>query len=199
MTTFVKICGLRDARDVAAAVEAGADAVGFVFAESPRRVTPREARAATADVPRGVRRVAVMLHPSNDELQAVLAEFEADVLQTDADDFTTLDVAEGIECWPVFREGSADVPHAVPGVFVYEGAVSGAGETVDWSGAAGLAAHGHMILAGGLAEDNVGAAIGAVRPFGVDVSSGVESMPGKKDHEKMRRFVAAVRAAEHPI
>lgn len=199
MTMLVKICGLRDAGDVAAAAEAGADAVGFVFAESPRRVTPHEARAATVDMPRGVRRVAVMLHPSNDELQAVLGEFLPDVLQTDADDFATLDVPEGIECWPVYREGSGGVPYAVSGAFVYEGAVSGAGETVDWSHAAGLAARGHMILAGGLAEDNVCAAINAVRPFGVDVSSGVESMPGEKDHEKIRRFIAAVRAAENPI
>ena len=198
MSVFIKICGLNDASDVAAAVAAGANAVGFVFAESVRRVTPREARAATRDLPVSMRRVAVMRHPTNAECSAVLEEFEPDILQTDAEDFESLHVPEHVTRWPVFREGGIAVSRG-SGPFIYEGAVSGAGETVDWAQAAQFALLGRMILAGGLAEDNVARAIRAVRPWGVDVSSGVESLPGCKDHELIRRFVSAVRAVEKEL
>lgn len=196
MTTFVKFCGLRDAGDVATAINAGADAVGFVFAESVRRVTPEQAREATRDITPTVRRVAVMRHPTNEECQAVLNGFSPDVIQTDVEDFARLQIPENVECWPVYREGTAAVNGMPRGVFVYEGPDSGTGKTVDWSKAADIARQGQMILAGGLAEDNVAQAIQSVQPWGVDVSSGVESLPGCKDHERMRRFVSAVRAAE---
>ena len=195
MTTFVKICGLRDEATVAAAVEAGADAVGFVFADSPRRVSVDEARRAARSVPDSVRRVAVMRHPSGADWADVLERFKPDVLQTDAEDFAGLEVPSHVATWPVLREGrSASVP--VPQEFVYEGPVSGSGETVDWKNAASLARKGRMVLAGGLDATNVGDAIRAARPWGVDVSSGVESAPGEKDVEKIRQFIGAVRTAE---
>lgn len=199
MSVYVKICGLNNAEDVAAAVAAGANAVGFVFAESVRRVTPQQARAATEDLPTDVQRVAVMRHPSNDECQAVLDEFKPDVVQSDVEDFNGLDIPAHIARWPVYREGAAAPDGELPDIYLYEGADSGTGETVDWSRAADIAKRGHMILAGGLAEDNVGTAIRAVKPWGVDVSSGVESLPGCKDHELIRRFVSAVRAAEKKL
>jgi phosphoribosylanthranilate isomerase len=197
VSLFIKICGLRDAADVAAAVAAGANAVGFVFAESLRQVSPVRARAAVAELPAGVRRVAVMRHPSKDECQQVIDDFAPDVIQTDAEDFATLQIPEHIECWPVIREGDESV--AAPGIYLYEGKRSGSGETVDWTRAAEVARQGRMILAGGLAEDNVRLAIQTVRPWGVDVSSGVESLPGTKDHELIKRFISAVRAAEEEI
>ena len=194
MSVLVKICGLRDAATATAAVEAGAGAVGFVFAPSPRRVTPDQARAAAAELPRDVLRVAVMLHPSQDEWRRVLDEFGPDVLQTDAEDFDGLDVPRQVLRWPVIREGAAG--QELPEVFVYEGARSGRGETVDWERAAEFARRGRMILAGGLSADNVGAAIRAAGPWGIDASSAVESAPGVKDVELIRRFIGAVRAAE---
>jgi phosphoribosylanthranilate isomerase len=109
---LVKICGLSKAEHVRAAVAAGADAVGFVFAESVRRVEPSHAAAIASDVPDTVRKVAVMLHPTDDEWQRVLREFSPDVLQTDAEDFAGLDVPESIERWPVYREGNV-VPDTV--------------------------------------------------------------------------------------
>ena len=196
MTTFIKICGLRDAEDVAAAMDAGANAVGFVFAESVRQVTPQQANDATKNVRPGVRRVAVMRHPTNDECQAVLDEFAPDVIQTDVEDFARLQIPANVECWPVYREVTAGAGDMPPGVFLYESPDSGSGQTVDWSRAADIATRGSMILAGGLAEDNVRQAVRMVRPWGVDVSSGVESLPGRKDHELIKRFVSAVRAAE---
>lgn len=199
---LVKICGLSKAEHVRAAVAAGADAVGFVFASSVRRVEPSHAAAIASDVPDTVRKVAVMLHPTDDEWQRVLREFSPNVLQTDAEDFAGLDVPESIERWPVYREGNVvpdtvfSLGNRVSGTFLYEGAKSGQGETVDWSRAAEIARQGNMILAGGLAAHNVAEAIATVRPFGVDVSSAVESAPGEKDSLLIEEFVMAARAAE---
>lgn len=196
MSLLVKICGLSEAQQVDAAVKAGADALGFVFAESVRQVTPEHASAISESVPTGIKRVAVMLHPSNEEWLKVLNVFSPDVLQTDAEDFEALDVPMSVACWPVYREGKSQ-PAA--GMFVYEGAKSGTGETVDWSRAASVAATGKMILAGGLAPGNVATAIGTVKPYGVDTSSGVESSPGKKDPVLINEFVSAARAAEKQL
>lgn len=192
MTTLVKICGLTDAAGVQAAVDGGADAVGFVFAESVRRIAPRQAQAIAAAVPEGVLRVAVMLHPGDAEWREVREVFAPDVLQTDAADFAHLDVPDGIRRWPVVREG--DDTEVLPAEFLYEGRSSGQGEPVDWQQAARLAARGRMILAGGLSEDNVTDAIARVAPWGVDVSSAVEAEPGRKDPQRIRAFIAAVRA-----
>lgn len=197
MSLLIKICGLRDRRHVAVAIEAGAAAIGFVFADSPRRVTPERARSISGDVPRSVKRVAVMLHPANDEWQRVLQQLEPDVLQTDAEDFDRLEIPASVERWPVYREGQS-MPDAT-GTWVYEGARSGRGETVDWSAAARLAPSGGMILAGGLDPENVAAAIKRVRPSGVDVSSGVESAPGEKDSRLIKEFISAAQAAEKEL
>lgn len=198
---FVKICGLTNELHVQVAVEAGADAVGFVFADSVRRVEPLQAARIASQVPETVKRVAVMLHPSNEEWQAVFRDFAPDVLQTDAADFENLDVPDSVECWPVYREGNkvTDTFRSalkVSVTYLYEGARSGSGETVDWSRAAELARTGNMILAGGLSVKNVAEAISIVRPFGVDVSSAVESAPGEKDSQLIRDFIRAAKAAE---
>ena len=177
-----------------AAIDAGADAVGFVFAESARRVSPAEAAKVSLKVPSHIKRVAVMLHPTNDEWQEVLKGFTPDVLQTDAEDFAALDVPDSIERWPVFREGKG--PPKACNTYVYEGKVSGQGEAVNWLRAATIACDGNMILAGGLAAGNVAAAIATVRPYGVDVSSAVESLPGQKDVRMINEFVSAAKAAE---
>lgn len=195
MTGFIKICGLTDEPAVMAAVEAGADAVGFVFAKSVREVTPQRAATLAARVPPGVRRVAVMLHPDAAQWQDVLQHFGPQVLQTDASDFDQIEVPDGIERWPVIREKNLADGDALPVTFLYEGGVSGSGETVDWTRAADVAARGRMILAGGLGPDNVAEAIRQVRPWGVDVSSAVESRPGRKDPAKIAAFVRAARDA----
>jgi phosphoribosylanthranilate isomerase len=195
MSVFVKICGLRDAAMVEAAVAAGANAVGFVFAASKREVSVEQAAAAAAGVPASVKKVAVMRHPAPEAWEAVRDGFAPDVLQTDAEDFAGLDVPASIERWPVFREGGAAVPNDVR-TFVYEGPSSGAGETVNWEQAAALSADRQMILAGGLDAGNVARAIETVKPWGVDVSSGVEAAPGEKDENRIRAFISAARAAE---
>jgi len=197
MNVLVKVCGLQEKHHVDDAVEAGADALGFVFAESPRQVTPALARSISEHVPTHVKRVAVMLHPRNDEWLAVLEEFAPDILQTDVRDFGGLEVPANVERWPVYREGNA-APNT-DSTYVYEGPKSGRGETVDWSAAAELAHRGNMVLAGGLNPDNVARAIRTVRPFGVDASSGLESAPGQKDSHLITEFISAARAAEKTL
>ena len=207
---LVKICGLTNELHVQVAVEAGADAVGFVFADSVRRVEPLQAARIASLVPETVKRVAVMLHPSNEEWQAVFRDFVPDVLQTDVADFKNLDVPNSVESWRVYREGNTVPDTVLPGgnrvsgtvfsgTYLYEGARSGSGETVDWSRAAELAKVGNMILAGGLSVGNVAEAISIVRPFGVDVSSAVESAPGEKDSQLIREFIIAAKAAENML
>ncbi len=193
---FVKICGLRTPESLKAAVAAGADAVGFVFAPSPRRVTPAEARGLCAGLPAHVVRVAVMRHPAIDEWQTVLKEFAPDWLQTDAADFAAIDLPSGCEALPVYRNDAVPEADALPPRLLFEGAVSGSGRVADWEQAASVAAATSLMLAGGLTADNVVDAIRVVRPWGVDVSSGVERERGHKDTGLMETFIARVRTLE---
>ena len=194
MSLLIKVCGLRDPLAIAAAVDAGVNAVGFVFTESVRKIEPAAAAELADALPSTVRRVAVMRHPSVECWQEVLEVFRPQIAQTDAADFEYLDVPPSIETWPVFREGES--LEALPSRFVYEGGKSGSGQTVDWNRAAEVARRGEMILAGGLKPENIAAAVKIVRPFGVDVSSGIESAPGVKDVNRIRAFIEAARAAE---
>ena len=236
MSLWVKVCGLRNPADVAAACAAGADAIGFVFAPSVRRVSPAEATVAAAAAPANVQRVAVFLHPTQAELDEVLAGFKPDIVQTDAADFATLQVPAGIAVLPVVRAGESreqapshngsreqapshngsreqapsykelgassllqsDIPvggSLLPTRCLVEGPRSGTGQVADWTLAAAIAARTQVVLAGGLHADNVAAAVQALRPWGVDVSSGVESAPGVKDAARIHQFVFAARQA----
>lgn len=194
MSLWVKVCGLTSSEAVAAAVAAGVDAVGFVFAESKRKVTAQRAAELARDVPAHIVRVAVMLHPSQQQLDAVWAEFRPDILQTDVDDLSTLRVPAGLQVMPVMRAGR-ELPATLPARLLFEGPVSGAGETTDWTAAAALASRTQLVLAGGLKPTNVASAIATARPYGVDVSSGVEAQPGVKDPAKIHEFVRNARAA----
>lgn len=193
MAIWVKICGLTTRDAIEAAVAAGADAVGFVFAPSKRQVTASLASELAQSVPRRIPRVAVMLHPTQSQLDEVWEGFAPDVLQTDVEDLQTLQVPAGLAVMPVVRSpvGRALARH--PRI-LFEGPVSGVGSTSDWNGAAQLARTTQLVLAGGLNATNVADAIAAVRPFGVDVSSGVEAAPGIKDPARIHEFVRRARA-----
>lgn len=193
---FVKICGMTTPDAVAAAVAAGADAVGFVFAPSPREVSAERALELSAGVPDGVLRVAVMHHPTAEHARHVLDVLAPDWLQTDAEDLDELGLPEGCAVLPVYRNGRAPAGPRYPSRLLFEGAKSGTGKTADWSEARTLARNTRLMLAGGLDPSNVGAAIDTVRPWGVDVSSGVERERGLKDPAKIEQFIARVRALE---
>ena len=192
---FVKICGLSTPEAVDAALCGGADALGFVFSESPRRISPDLASELCEGLRRAVIRVAVMRHPTAAAWNEVRAAFTPDWLQTDREDFEALELGD-CEALPVFRTGGAPPARARPSRMLFESAHSGSGVTADWAQAARIARTTRMILAGGLTSDNVTAAVRTVRPWGVDVSSGVEVVRGAKDPAKIREFIARARAAE---
>ncbi len=195
---FVKICGLTTSESVAAAVAAGADAVGFVFADSVRQVDPEQAAELATNLPAGTAKVAVMLHPSPAYWDTVRDVFKPDWLQTDAADFAALDVPDNIGRLPVYRDNvDLDAENIdLPEHLLFEGKRSGQGEQADWDRAAVIARRSCVLLAGGLTPDNVTEAITRVHPWGVDVSSGVESSPGVKDPDKIRAFIEAARKIE---
>jgi phosphoribosylanthranilate isomerase len=209
MSIGVKICGVTSAGAIDAAARAGADAVGFVFAPSPRRLSPHEAARLARRVPPTLLRVGVfgsVVPVGVRELTKLLA---LDLVQADAE---ACDLLEGLvpaaQRLPVFHDTPAagtlleEFLGRSPGeraLVLFEGSVSGQGVLPDWGRAARVARRARLVLAGGLTPENVGAAILAVRPAMVDVSSGVESAPGVKDERRIRAFVAAVREAEERL
>ena len=202
MTGWIKVCGITTSEAVEAAAEAGVDAIGFVFAPSPRRVKIARAAELSLPVRQQLTCVAVMQHPAQAELDEVVREFHPHLLQTDLADFAALRLPQRVSRLPVLRAALSDtaarassVPTEYPPRLLYEGARSGSGEVSDWQQAALIARHTRLVLAGGLDAGNVAEAIRVVRPFGVDASSGLESRPGVKDTGKIMAFVRAARAA----
>ena len=191
---FIKLCGMTTDEAVQAALACEVDAIGFVFASSVREVSVARANELAAPARRKLACVAVTRHPTRAAVDAILSGFKPDILQTDVEDIEALDLPKSLSVLPVVRPG-AQAACAVPRRVLFEGPVSGSGQTTDWDEAAGLARRMQVILAGGLSAQNVGAAIRQVRPFGVDVSSGVEERPGIKSILKIEQFVAAARAA----
>ncbi|MFD1815342.1 phosphoribosylanthranilate isomerase [Rhodococcus gannanensis] len=194
---FVKMCGLRDEATVDHAVALGVDAVGFVLADSPRQVTAAEAARLRARVPDGVLAVGVYVRMSLDEIVASAAEAGLDHVQVhdlrSADDVRVLHDA-GLTVIRAVNTGGADAVDADYGadVLLVDGAVAGAGVTWDWQDRSALPT-GRWILAGGLTPDNVARAVATSGAWGVDVSSGIESSRGVKDHALMTAFAVAVR------
>lgn len=195
MKSWVKICGLRDVPMIEVALDAGADAIGLVFAESPRAVGLEQARVLAEAVRGQADLVAVLRHPAPDLVDRVLHEIRPTWLQTDAVDFESLSLPEHSRALPVYRDSDPIDAALATSVLLYEGANSGTGETADWARAEQLAPGRQLVLAGGLSPDNVVDAIQAVRPAGVDVSSGVERERGIKDPQAIQAFVAAARTA----
>jgi len=191
---FIKLCGMTTPEAVNAALACEVDAIGFVFAPSVRQVSAQRANELAAPARRKLACVAVTRHPSRADVAAILRDFDPDILQTDIEDLDALDLPRTLSVLPVMRPGFA-AACALPRRALFEGPVSGSGQTTDWRQAADLARRAEVILAGGLHPANVADAIREVQPFGVDVSSGVEESPGIKSVRKIEQFVAAARAA----
>ena len=191
---FIKICGMTTSVAVSTALACEVDAIGFVFAASVRQVTTQRAAELAAPARGKVACVAVTRHPSRELIAEILRDFRPDILQTDIDDIAGLGLPATLPVLPVMRPGP-QAACVLPGRVLFEGPVSGSGQTTDWEAAAQLARRCEIILAGGLNPLNVGFAMRQVRPFGVDVSSGVESAPGIKSAEQIEKFVAAARVA----
>lgn len=203
----IKICGITNVEDARAAVEAGADALGFVFhAASPRCVAPDTARAIIAQLPPFVLAVGVFVNEEVKVVRDVMDACGLSLAQLHGDESAGYCESLGRPVLRAIRlkdrgsllalaeyKGRARVRGFVVDAFS-ESAYGGTGRVADWALAAEAAAVAPVLLAGGLTADNVGEGIRTVRPYGVDVSSGVEASPGKKDHVKLVAFVRAVRA-----
>src|SRR3984885_13165069 len=195
---WIKICGITDAAAVTAALQAGVDAIGFVLSPSPRQLQAVQAAQLAAPARGRALCIAVTRHPSQQLLDEIARDFNPDGWQTDINDLTVLRVPRQLPILPVLRSGSPAL-ESPPRRFLFEGPESGQGVTSDWHEAATLARHAQLILAGGLRVENVAEAIATVRPFGVDVSSGVEALPGRKSPELIAAFVIAARAAHERL
>ena len=203
MNLEVKICGLTNLEDAEAALAAGADYLGFVlYSKSPRGIAAAKLKELLAGLSRPCRAVAVVVNESPAAVEALARECRLWAVQVHGDE----PAAEFANCtcrlWRAVRVSGQIVtpdPAAWPAAERYVvdaaalGLYGGTGSVADWTGAAALAVRRVVMLAGGLTPENVGAAVEAVRPAGVDVASGVESAPGRKDHEKLRRFIEAAR------
>jgi phosphoribosylanthranilate isomerase len=200
----VKVCGITNPEDARLAAGCGADAVGLVFAESPRRVTVEEARKVAAALPGGVLKVGVFVDAEPEKVLRIAIEVGLDYAQLHGD--------ESPEVVATVREGGLKVIKAlrvrgVDSLAVMEGyeadlflldaysekARGGTGERFDWGLAKSLKGRGNIVVSGGLNPENVREAIRFFQPYWVDASSSLEDTPGKKNEERVRRFVIAAK------
>ena len=200
---IVKICGITRLEDAQQAVAHGATAIGFVFwPRSPRYVAPDRAAEIVRTLPSAVITVGVFVNEPVDRVRAIAATAGVGIVQLHGDEPPAYADAVG---YPIFRsvtlDDAVEASAAWPvGTKLLLDAADrdrrgGTGVQVDWSRAAAIARQHPVILAGGLTPDNVAEAIGFVEPYGVDVSSGVESVPGIKDATKVARFLEHARSA----
>jgi len=214
MKTWIKFCGTTSLDDAMASVEAGANALGFIFAPSKRRIPIEKAQKIIRELPAQVERIGVFLSATMEEIREVVTNVDLTGIQLHGNEVApevydylpknrrailriikTIIVQDGFE-------GQIDVGKAVPGVvdawLIDSG--TGSGKTFDWQAARAQLGErqGRFIIAGGLTPGNVGEAIRTFYPWGVDVVSGIEAEAGRKDREKMKAFVASVRKAEQP-
>jgi len=214
MHTWIKICGTTCVEDALSAIQAGADALGFIFAQSKRRVTPERAQAIIRELPREVEKIGVFMDAGALEIGRIVKAVDLTGIQMHGEgDFPPevysylpkerrdkmRKIKTVIVQQPAFEE-TFDFYAAVPDVvdtWLFDSG-AGSGQTFAWTEARAKLGHrrGQFALAGGLTPENVGSAMSGFRPWGVDVASGVEREPGRKDPEKLKAFVAAVRRAE---
>jgi phosphoribosylanthranilate isomerase len=212
--TRIKICGITNLEDAQCAADCGADAIGFVFAESPRRVSSALAREIMAEMEPFVTGVGVFVNETVEEVRGALQVSGCTVAQLHGDEdedylralapYAVIKALRvGLE-EPQVRGRTAVRPYeayrrasAILLDTYVTGQAGGTGRRFDPAIAAEMVKEGwRVIVAGGLTPENVGEVVTSIRPYGVDVSSGVEAAPGKKDHDKVARFIEAVRAAE---
>jgi phosphoribosylanthranilate isomerase len=203
MSTKVKICGITNIADAQAAIEAGTDALGHIFYEkSPRFVSLKTAAEISKQLPPFVMRVGVFVNAPEDFILRAIGECGLTMLQFHGDETPEFCTQFGLMSMKAFRmhgpETLPELPKYQTDAFLLDAysstVIGGSGEKFNWDLAVEAQKFGKPIfLAGGLTPGNVAEAIRKVRPFAVDVSSGVESAPGKKDHAKVKAFIAAAR------
>lgn len=204
----VKICGITNSEDALAAVEAGANLLGFNFyPKSPRCLTEAAAKKIRPLLPKSVEAVGIFVNAPAADVAALcrLVKLDAAQLHGDETPQTVTELARRVpvikafRVEPDFRLATLDeYPDAFAYLFdaAHTGQYGGTGRATDWDAARRATKGRRIILAGGLKVENVAAAVRIVRPYGIDVASGVELKPGKKDHGRLREFIQEVRRAE---
>ncbi len=208
-TVRIKICGITKTEDGVTAAELGADAVGFVFAPSPRQVSPETAREIIMALPPLVQAAGVFVDEDPEKVASIADFCRLDLLQFHGKESAAYCARFGRRVIKAVRvqnqgglEGCSEYSSIVDALLLdtyVSGRSGGTGLTFDWNLALEAKRYGRIILAGGLNPDNVAAAISAAKPYAVDASSGLEQKPGTKDHEKMARFMRAVRQTVHEV
>lgn len=202
--TRIKICGITNVDNALAAVKYGTDALGFVFVPgTPRYIEPENAAEIIAQIPPFVTIVGLFVDESKERIQQIADLCKLDILQLhghESPDFCQEFTRRVIKAFRIKNAESLTVlPQYTVSAYLLDtyvkGTMGGTGVTFDWSLALDAKQHGSIILAGGLNPNNVAQAIQQVHPYGVDVSSGVEAEPGRKDHNKLKNFIEAVRNA----
>jgi phosphoribosylanthranilate isomerase len=206
METRVKICGITNLADAQAAVAASADALGFNFyEESPRHISMKTAADISKQLPPFILRVGVFVNAPEELVTRAIGECNLSLLQFHGDELPEFCAQFGLMSMKAFRirdaESLKELPKYQTEAYLLDAfspeARGGTGKKLNWDLAIEAQKFGKPIfLAGGLTPENVAEAVRKVRPFGVDVSSGVESSSGKKDHAKIRAFIAVVRKAD---
>lgn len=204
----VKICGITSAADAQAAIEAGANLVGFNFyAKSPRHISEDKAAEIRSKLPKKVKAVGIFVNPLPADVITLRSSLKLDAVQLHGDEPPEI-VAEIASIVPVIKAFRVEPEFPITSLEEYSGAFAflfdaahtdqygGTGRTTDWDVARRASLKHRIILAGGLKVENVAPAVRIVRPYGIDVASGVESSPGKKDHDLLREFIKEVRRAE---
>lgn len=208
MSTRIKVCGITQPGDAYAAIEYGADAVGFIFYErSPRTTTVEVAREVSLHAPPFVSTVGVFVNAEIETIHRIVREAHLHAVQLQGDEGGDVlgalpyPVIKAFRPRPGFDEAAfRSVPRGTILIDGYaHGQYGGSGKLADWESARRAKQYGRVILSGGLTPENVADAVAAVRPYAVDVCSGVESAPGRKDRDKVARFIAAVRGADSEI
>jgi phosphoribosylanthranilate isomerase len=207
--TKIKICGIKTVTDALAAMNAGADLIGFNFySKSPRYIDVGRCRDIMSVMRRygHITYVGVFVNVLVDEIRATMETCGLSLAQLHGDETPEMLNSLNRKAFKAFRGAPAEVDGFVrnesPALLVdaaVKGVYGGSGVTADWSAAAELAKRYPLLLAGGLTPENVADAVRQVKPWGVDVASGVEAIPGEKDASKMKAFVHAVRSATTPV
>jgi len=202
--TMVKVCGITNPGDARVAADAGADAIGLLFAQSSRRVSVEQAREIAAALPDSVLKVGVFVNAVPEEILRITHEVGLDVAQLHGDETpgdVTLLRERGLKVMKALRVRDAaslvEMERYDADLFLLdaysEKARGGTGERFDWRLAKSLKERDNIVVSGGLGPDNVREAIEFFEPYGVDASSSLEVAPGMKDHERVRRFVSAAK------
>jgi len=196
----VKICGICDLEAANMAVEAGADLIGFHFCDSDRRVSPEEARSIIEELLVRPKIVGVFIDETPDEVRQIAEFVDLDLLQLHGSEQLGFEAGRPVMKVLKVKEGRVPGADGWPDPIMLDSWSSdqrgGTGRTWDWEVARRLLGSRKVFIAGGLQPGNVGKVVSEFRPYGVDVSSGVEARPRVKDPDKVRAFVRAVRLAE---